>query len=48
MEEASVGMGIKVVLLEMVENLADMVLVFFFRVRIDEYVAKAHQYAYIE
>ena len=48
MEETLIGAGIEMMLSEASENFSDMVLVFFFRVGVDEYVVKVHQYTNIE
>ena len=49
MEETLIGVGIEVmILLESLENFLDMALVFFLRVRVDEYVIKVHQYSDIK
>ena len=48
MEETLIGVGIEVMLSEALENFLDMALVFFLRVRVDEYVIKVHQYSDIE
>ena len=48
MEEAFIGMGVEVMLSEVLENFSDMALVLFFGVRVDKYVVQVHQYANIE
>ena len=48
MEETLIGAGIEMMLSEASENFSDMALVFFFRVRVDEYVVEVHQYTNIE
>ena len=48
MEETPIGAGVEMMLSEASENFSDMASVFFFGVRVDEYVVKVHQYTNIE
>ena len=48
MEETLIGAGVEMMLLEALENFLDMASVFFFGVRVDEYVIEVHQYTNIE
>ena len=48
MEETLIGAGVEVMLLKALENFSDMALVFFFGVRVDEYVILVYQYTNIE
>ena len=48
MEEALIGVGIEVMLLEVSENFSDMASVFFLGVGVDEYVIKVYQYTNIK
>ena len=43
MEETLIGAGVEVMLSEALENFSDMASVFFFGVRVDEYVIKVYQ-----
>ena len=43
MEETLIGAGVEVMLSEVLENFSDMASVFFFGVRVDEYVIKVYQ-----
>ena len=48
MEKTLIGVGIEMMLLESLEDFSDMALVFFFGVRVDEYVIKVYQYTNIK
>ena len=48
MEETLIGVGVEVMLLEVVENFSDMPSVFFLRVGVDENVIEVHQYTNIK
>ena len=48
MEETLISAGIEMMPSEVSENFLDMALVFFLRVRVDEYVVEVHQYTNIK